>query len=81
METTSRTKAIRWTFTPLLLVSTTYMGSQNTKLVSPQFHVVLFDNNLKTVQPTNQEPKADNTMDRLFKTNNYKYDDPFGFRE
>jgi hypothetical protein len=47
-----------------------------TKLVSAQFHMV-FDDNFKTVQPPNQEIKMDDTMDRLFKTSNYNYDDPF----
>jgi hypothetical protein len=47
------------------------------KLVSPQFHVV-FDDNFETVQPPNPDTKIDDTMDILFKTNNYKYDDPFG---
>jgi hypothetical protein len=48
-----------------------------TKLVSPQLHVV-FDDNFETVQPSNPEIKMDDTMDRLFKTNNNKYDDHFG---
>jgi hypothetical protein len=48
-----------------------------TKLVSPQFHVV-FNDNFETVQPPNPDIKIDDTIDRLFKTNNYKYDDPFG---
>jgi hypothetical protein len=47
-----------------------------TKLVSPQFHVV-FDDNFETVQQPNRDDKIDDTMDILFKTNNYKYDDPF----
>jgi hypothetical protein len=49
----------------------------NTKLVSPQFHV-MFDDNFDTIQaPDPNITQADN-MDRLFKTNRYKYDDPFG---
>jgi hypothetical protein len=51
--------------------------SDITKLISPQFHVV-FDDNFETVQPPIPEIKMNNTMNRLFKTNNYKYDDPFG---
>jgi hypothetical protein len=38
---------------------------------------VVFDKNFETVQPPNPDVKMDDTMDRLFKTNNYKYDDPF----
>jgi hypothetical protein len=47
-----------------------------TKLVSPQFHGMLdyFD----TVQSPDTNIKQADTMDRLFKTNKYKYDDPFG---
>jgi hypothetical protein len=48
-----------------------------TKLVSPQFHV-MFDNNFDTVQANDPNIRHTETMDRLFKTNSYKYDDPFG---
>jgi hypothetical protein len=48
-----------------------------TKLVSPQFHV-MFDDNFNTVQATDPNIKQAGTMDRLFKTNRYIYDDPFG---
>jgi hypothetical protein len=48
-----------------------------TKLVSPQFHV-MFDDNFDTVQAPDQNIKQADTMDRLFKTNRYTYDDPFG---
>jgi hypothetical protein len=48
-----------------------------TKQVSPQFHV-MFDDNFDTVQASNPNVKHTETMDRLFKTNSYKYDDPFG---
>jgi hypothetical protein len=48
-----------------------------TELVSPQCHMIL-DDTFETVQPPNAEIRMDNTMDRLFETNNYKYDDPFG---
>jgi hypothetical protein len=48
-----------------------------TKLVSPQFHV-MFDNNFDTVQAPDPNITQADTMDRLFKTNRYKYDDPFG---
>jgi hypothetical protein len=48
-----------------------------TKLVSPQFHV-MFDDNFNTVQAPDPNIKQADTMDRLFKTNRYTYDDPFG---
>jgi hypothetical protein len=48
-----------------------------TKLVSPQFHV-MFDDNFETVQAPDPNITHADTMDRLFKTNSYKYDDPFG---
>jgi hypothetical protein len=38
----------------------------------------MFDDNFDTIQaPDPNITKAD-TVDRLFKTNSYKYDDPFG---
>jgi hypothetical protein len=48
-----------------------------TKLVSPQFHV-MFDDNFDTVKAPDLNIKQADTMDRLFKTNRYTYDDPFG---
>jgi hypothetical protein len=48
-----------------------------TKLVSPQFHV-MFDDNFDTVQAPDPNIKQSDTMDRLFKTNRYIYDDTFG---
>jgi hypothetical protein len=48
-----------------------------TKLVSPQFHVI-FDNNFDTVKSPDLNIKQADTMDRLFKTNIYTYNDPFG---
>jgi hypothetical protein len=48
-----------------------------TKLVSPQFHV-MFDDNFDTVQAPDPNITHADTMDRLFKKNSYKYDDPFG---
>jgi hypothetical protein len=48
-----------------------------TKLVSPQFHV-MFDDNFDTVQAPEPNVKITDTIDRLFKTNSSKYDDPFG---
>jgi hypothetical protein len=48
-----------------------------TKLVSPQFHV-MFDDNFDTVQAPDPNIKQSDTMDRLFETNRYIYDDPFG---
>jgi hypothetical protein len=48
-----------------------------TKLVSPQFHV-MFDDNFDTIQAPDPSIKHADTMDRLLKTNSYKYDDPFG---
>jgi hypothetical protein len=47
-----------------------------TKLVSPQFHV-MFDHNFDTVQAPDPNVKITDTMDHLFKTNSYKYYDPF----
>jgi hypothetical protein len=47
------------------------------KLVSPQFHV-MFEDNFDTVQAPDPHIKQSDTMDRLFKTNRYLYDDPFG---
>jgi hypothetical protein len=47
-----------------------------TKLVSPKFCVML-DNNFNTVQAPDPNITQADTMDRLFKTNRYKYDDPF----
>jgi hypothetical protein len=48
-----------------------------TKLVSPQFHVV-FDDNLDAVQAPDPNIKQADTMERLFETNRYTYDDLFG---
>jgi hypothetical protein len=48
-----------------------------TKLVTPQFHV-MFDDNFDTVQAPDPNIKQSDTMDRLFQTNRYLYDDPFG---
>jgi hypothetical protein len=47
------------------------------KVVSPQFNV-MFDENFDTVQATDPNITHTDTKDRLFKTNSYKYDDPFG---
>jgi hypothetical protein len=38
----------------------------------------MFDNNFDTVQAIDPNITHTDTMDRLFKTNSYKYDDPFG---
>jgi hypothetical protein len=48
-----------------------------TKLVSPQFHV-MFDDNFDTVQAPDPNIKQSDTMDCLFQTNRYLYDDHFG---
>jgi hypothetical protein len=48
-----------------------------TKLVSPQCDV-MFDNNFDTVHAPDPNIQITDTMDRLFKTNKYKYDDLFG---
>jgi hypothetical protein len=48
-----------------------------TKLVLPQFHA-MFDANFDTVQAPDPNTTHADIMDRLFKTNSYKYDDPFG---
>jgi hypothetical protein len=47
------------------------------KLVSPKFHIML-DENFDTVQAPDPNNKQSDTMDRLFKTNRYLYNDPFG---
>jgi hypothetical protein len=46
-------------------------------MASPQFHVI-FDDNFNIVQAPDTNFKHTETMDRLFTTNSYKYDDPFG---
>jgi hypothetical protein len=38
----------------------------------------MFDENFDTVQAPDPNITHADTMDRLFKTNSYKYDDPFG---
>jgi hypothetical protein len=48
-----------------------------TKLVSPQFHV-MFEDNFDIVRAPAPNLRITDTVDRLFKTNSYKYDDPFG---
>jgi hypothetical protein len=48
-----------------------------TELVSPQFHV-MFDDNFDTVQAPDPNIKQSDTMDCLFQTNIYLYNDPFG---
>jgi hypothetical protein len=48
-----------------------------TKLVSPQFHVML-DDKLNTVQAPDPNIKQSDTMDCLFQPNRYLYDDNFG---
>jgi hypothetical protein len=47
------------------------------KLVLPQFHV-MFDDNFDAVQAPDPNITHADTMDRLLKTNSYKYDNPFG---
>jgi hypothetical protein len=49
----------------------------NTKLVSPQFHV-MFDDNFDTVQAPDPNVKITNTINRVFKINKYQDDDPLG---
>jgi hypothetical protein len=48
-----------------------------TRLVSPQFHV-MFNDNFDTVKAPDPNIKQADTMYRLFKTNRYTKDDPFG---
>jgi hypothetical protein len=48
-----------------------------TKLVSPQFHV-MFDDKFDTVQAPDPSIKQSDTMDQLFHSNRYIYDDAFG---
>jgi hypothetical protein len=47
-----------------------------TKLVSPQCHI-MFDDNFDTIQAPDPNIKQVDTMDRLFQTNRYTYNDPF----
>jgi hypothetical protein len=75
MHKTHNTKGLRWTTSPLFKISTNDMGPEK-KLVSPQFHV-MFDDNFDTVQAPDPNITQADTMDRLFKTNSYKYYDPF----
>jgi hypothetical protein len=49
-----------------------------TKIVSPQFHVMLDDNYFNTVKAPDPNIKQSDTVARLFKTNRYTYYDPFG---
>jgi hypothetical protein len=49
----------------------------STKLISPQFYV-MFNDNFSTVQAPDPNTTHADAMGRLFKTNSYKYDDPFG---
>jgi hypothetical protein len=51
-----------------------------TKLVTPQFHV-MFGDNFDTAKAPDPNIEQADTMDRLFKTNRYTYDDPFGNNE
>jgi hypothetical protein len=57
--------------------SVSMVWDPKTKLVLPQFHV-MFDDNFDTVQAPDPNIKQADTMDRLFKTHRYTYDDPFG---
>jgi hypothetical protein len=59
------------------LKSVPMIWDPETKLISPQFNVMFYDN-FDTVQPRDPNIKISNTMDRLFKINNYKYNDPLG---
>jgi hypothetical protein len=47
------------------------------KLVSPQFYVMFYDN-FDTVQASDLKIKQSDTIDHLFQTNIYLYNDPFG---
>jgi hypothetical protein len=53
------------------------MWDPKTKLVSPQFHV-MFNGNFDTVKASDPNIKQSYTMDHLFQTNKYIYDDLFG---
>jgi hypothetical protein len=54
-----------------------WYGTQKAELVSPQYHVIFYDN-FDIVQAPDPNVKHSDTMDHLFKTNSYKYDHPFG---
>jgi hypothetical protein len=41
----------------------------------------MFDDNFETVPSPDTNIKISDKMDRLFKTNKYKYDDPFGNKD
>jgi hypothetical protein len=62
-------------FTPLQSICMVW--DPKTTLVSPQMHV-MFDDNFDTIQAPDPNITQADTMDRLFKTNRYKYYDPFG---
>jgi hypothetical protein len=47
-----------------------------TTLISPQFHIMFYDN-FDTVQAPDPNIKQSDTMDQLFQSNRYIYDDPF----
>jgi hypothetical protein len=76
MDKTHNTKGLRWTPSQQFKTSTNGMGPEK-KLVSSQFHV-MFDDNFDTVQAPDPNITQADTVDRLFKTNSYKYDDTFG---
>jgi hypothetical protein len=59
------------------LKSVSMVWDPKTKLVSPQFRV-MSDDNFDTVKAPDPNIKQADTMDRLFKTNRYTYNDPFG---
>jgi hypothetical protein len=75
MDQTHNAKGICRSLTSLLKICPNDMGSKK-KLVSPQFHV-MFDDNFDAVQQPDTNIKLSDKMDSLFKTNNYKQDDPF----
>jgi hypothetical protein len=75
MDKTHNTKGIYRTLSPLFKISTNGMAPK-TKLLSPQFHV-MFDDNIDTIHAPDPNITQADTMDRLFKTNRYKYENPF----
>jgi hypothetical protein len=76
MDKAHNTKGLRWTPSPLFKISTNGMGPENkTGIATISCH---FYDNFDTVQAPDPNITHADTMDRLFKTNSYKYDDPFG---
>jgi hypothetical protein len=76
MEKTHNTKGLRRKPSPLFKISANGMGPEDkTGLATISCHV---DDNFDTVQVPDPNITQADTMDHLFKTNRYTYDDQFG---